>query len=288
MKKFLYLLILFGIIWLVKISYDTYLLSKQLTGIQETLHQSEQKNAMLNDQLVALQRGTVQPATQPLDQSQSQSQSQSKVSSAIVLETTPFNPTLLLKQELRLIQFALDQQQYVYALEQLNHFDFKIEEYAVAETLKQTLHQAAEHDRKMIQRYVQTRHAKVAQLDDILQQLDMNLKAEQNNTELNITHPPKVYFWQKWFKIDHIAKQTPELMNRKLILKELQVRVLLAQQALSSGQFLEYQNILGLMISELDALPDQFSQKLKLKLQNLKQTQMQPIPKLSSAAILES
>lgn len=284
MKKFLYLLILFGIIWLVKISYDTYLLSKQLTGIQETLHQSEQKNAMLNDQLVALQRGTVQPATQPLDQSQSQS----KVSSAIVLETTPFNPTLLLKQELRLIQFALDQQQYVYALEQLNHFDFKIEEYAVAETLKQTLHQAAEHDRKMIQSYVQTRHAKVAQLDDILQQLDMNLKAEQNNTELNMTHPTKVYFWQKWFKIDHIAEQTPELMNRKLILKELQVRVLLAQQALSSGQFLEYQNILGLMISELDALPDQFSQKLKLKLQNLKQTQMQPIPKLSSAAILES
>ncbi|AMW77639.1 hypothetical protein AMD27_01130 [Acinetobacter sp. TGL-Y2] len=284
MKKFLYLLILFGIIWLVKISYDTYLLSKQLTGIQETLHQSEQKNAMLNDQLVALQRGTVQPATQPLDQSQSQS----KVSSAIVLETTPFNPTLLLKQELRLIQFALDQQQYVYALEQLNHFDFKIEEYAVAETLKQTLHQAAEHDRKMIQSYVQTRHAKVAQLDDILQQLDMNLKAEQNNTELNMTNPPKVYFWQKWFKIDHIAEQTPELMNRKLILKELQVRVLLAQQALSSGQFLEYQNILDLMISELDALPDQFSQKLKLKLQNLKQTQMQPIPKLSSAAILES
>lgn len=284
MKKFLYLLILFGIIWLVKISYDTYLLSKQLTGIQETLHQSEQKNAMLNDQLVALQRGTVQPVTQPLGQSQSQS----KVSSAIALETTPFNPTLLLKQELRLIQFALDQQQYVYALEQLNHFDFKIEEYAVAETLKQTLHQAAEHDRKMIQSYVQTRHAKVTQLDDVLQQLDMSLKAEQNNAELNMTHPPKVYFWQKWFKIDHIGDQTPELMNRKLILKELQVRVLLAQQALSSGQFLEYQNILGLMISELDALPDHFSQRLKLKLQNLKQTQMQPIPKLSSAAILES
>lgn len=284
MKKFLYLLILFGIIWLVKISYDTYLLSKQLTGIQETLHKSEQKNAMLNDQLVALQRGTVQPVTQPLGQSQSQS----KVSSAIALETTPFNPTLLLKQELRLIQFALDQQQYVYALEQLNHFDFKIEEYAVAETLKQTLHQAAEHDRKMIQSYVQTRHAKVTQLDDVLQQLDMSLKAEQNNAELNMTHPPKVYFWQKWFKIDHIGEQTPELMNRKLILKELQVRVLLAQQALSSGQFLEYQNILGLMISELDALPDHFSQRLKLKLQNLKQTQMQPIPKLSSAAILES
>lgn len=280
MKKFLYLLILLGVIWLGKISYDTYVLSKQLTGIQETLHKSEQKNAMLNDQLVALQRASVQLPTKPLDQN--------KVSAVGTVETTPFNPTLLLKQELRLIQFALDQQQYVYALEQLNHFDFKIEEYAVAETLKQTLHQAAEHDRKMIQSYVQTRHAKIAQLDDILQQLDQGLKVEQNNAELDIANPSKAYFWQKWFKVDHIGDQTPELMNRKLILKELQVRVLLAQQALSSGQLLEYQNILGLMISELNTLPDQFSQKLKLKINTLKQMQIQPIPKLSSAAILES
>lgn len=280
MKKFLYLLILFGVIWLVKISYDTYLLSKQLTGMQETLHKSEQKSAMLNDQLVALQRSNVQPSTKSLDQS--------KAISTVALETTPFNPTLLLKQELRLIQFALDQQQYVYALEQLNHFDFKIEEYAVAKTLKQALHQAAEHDRKMIQSYVQTRNAQILQLDDVLHQLDLGLKAEQVNTELDVATPPKTYFWQKWFNIARIDQQTPELMNRRLILKELQVRVLLAQQALSHGQFLEYQNILGLMISELDALPDQFSQKLKLKLQMLKKTQMQPIPKLSSAAILES
>ncbi len=280
MKKFLYLLILFGVIWLIKISYDTYLLSKQLTGIQEILHKNEQKNAMLNDQLVALQRSAVQSPIKPLDQS--------KINSTVILETTPFNPTLLLKQELRLIQFALDQQQYVYALEQLNHFDFKIEEYAVADTLKQTLHQAAEHDRKMIQSYVQMRNSKISELDDILQQLDLSLKAEQVNAELDIANPSKAYFWQKWFRVDRVDEQIPELINRKLILKELQVRVLLAQQALSSGQFLEYQNILGLMISELNALPDQFSQKLKVKIQTLKKMQIQPIPKLSSTSILES
>lgn len=280
MKKFLYLLILFGVIWLIKISYDTYLLSKQLTGIQEILHKNEQKNAMLNDQLVALQRSAVQSPIKPLDQS--------KINSTVILETTPFNPTLLLKQELRLIQFALDQQQYVYALEQLNHFDFKIEEYAVADTLKQTLHQAAEHDRKMIQSYVQMRNSKISELDDILQQLDLSLKAEQVNAELDIANPSKAYFWQKWFRVDRVDEQIPELINRKLILKELQVRVLLAQQALSSGQFLEYQNILGLMISELNALPDQFSQKIKVKIQTLKKMQIQPIPKLSSTSILES
>ena len=115
MKKFLYLLIVMGVIWLGKISYDTYVLSKQLTGIQETLHQSEQKNAMLNDQLVAVQRRLVQPSTQPV--------APSKITSAASFETTSFNPSVLLKQELRLIQFALDQHQYVYALEQLNHFD---------------------------------------------------------------------------------------------------------------------------------------------------------------------
>ena len=229
---------------------------------------------------MALQRSAVQSPIKPLDQS--------KINSTVILETTPFNPTLLLKQELRLIQFALDQQQYVYALEQLNHFDFKIEEYAVADTLKQTLHQAAEHDRKMIQSYVQMRNSKISELDDILQQLDLSLKAEQVNAELDIANPSKAYFWQKWFRVDRVDEQIPELINRKLILKELQVRVLLAQQALSSGQFLEYQNILGLMISELNALPDQFSQKLKVKIQTLKKMQIQPIPKLSSTSILES
>ena len=95
-------------------------------------------------------------------------------------------------------------------------------------------------------------------------------------------------FWQKWLKVDQVAEQTPALMNRKMILKELQIRVLLAQQALSNGELLAYQNILSLMLAELDSLPDQFSQKLKLKIQALKQKPMQPIPKLSSAAILES
>ena len=280
MKKFLYLLIVMGVIWLGKISYDTYVLSKQLTGIQETLHQSEQKNAMLNDQLVAVQRRLVQPSTQPVDPS--------KIPSAAAFETTSFNPSVLLKQELRLIQFALDQHQYVYALEQLNHFDLKIEQYTLAETLKQSLHQAVQQDRKIIQNYVQTRQAKIAQLDAILQQLDMSLKAEQNNTALSINHSSKAYFWQKWLKVDQVAEQTPALMNRKMILKELQIRVLLAQQALSNGEFLAYQNILSLMLAELDTLPDQFSQTLKLKIQGLKQKPMQPIPKLSSAAILES
>ena len=57
MKKFVYLIVVLALAWLMKLSYDVYAMTQQLDTIQNDLHQSEQKNAMLTDQLVALQRG---------------------------------------------------------------------------------------------------------------------------------------------------------------------------------------------------------------------------------------
>lgn len=279
MKKFLYLLVLFGVIWLVKLSYDTFLLSKQITGIQETLHKTEQQNANLNDQLVAIQRKLIEPTAQIASIPNSNTN--------VVAEKQQLNASLYLKQELALVQFALEQQQFSYALEKLNHFDFNLEKYVLAEALKQTLHQSVEQDRKAIQAYVLAKNSKLAQLDDVLYQLDLSLKAEQSNTQLNVPVNSQAYFWQKWFRLDVVDQQNPTLLHRQQVLKEVQIRILLAQQALTKGQFLEYQTIIGSVLGELNGLPDQFSQKLKQRLLTLKQTQMQPVPKLSSAAILE-
>ncbi|WP_338560222.1 hypothetical protein [Acinetobacter sp. KS-LM10] len=278
MKKFLYLLIVFVVLWLAKLSYDNYLISNQLVDIKTDLHQAEQRNASLNDQLIGLQRTAI-----PDNTSHSKSISPDQKAG----DHSLLNPSQLLKQQLKLVQFALEQQQYVYALEQLNQFDFNVEAYDIAETLKNALHQAVEQDRKAIQGYVLARNVKIEQLNGLLVQIEQQLNEEENNVDLKVYSNTTDSFWQKWFKVDFVDRQSTALINRKLILKEVQLRLLSAQQSLLRGQFLEYQKILKLIVSELNTLPDQNSQQLKKKVQTLQQVQMQPILKLNTAAILE-
>ncbi|MBU3847627.1 MAG: hypothetical protein H9855_11795 [Candidatus Acinetobacter avistercoris] len=278
MKKFLYLLIVFVVLWLAKLSYDNYLISNQLVDIKTDLHQAEQRNASLNDQLIGLQRTAI-----PDNTSHSKSISPDQKAG----DHSLLNPSQLLKQQLKLVQFALEQQQYVYALEQLNQFDFNVEAYDIAETLKNALHQAVEQDRKAIQGYVLARNVKIEQLNGLLAQIEQQLNEEENNVDLKVYSNTTDSFWQKWFKVDFVDRQSTALINRKLILKEVQLRLLSAQQSLLRGQFLEYQKILKLIVSELNTLPDQNSQQLKKKVQTLQQVQMQPILKLNTAAILE-
>ena len=278
MKNFLYLLIVFVVLWLAKLSYDNYLISNQLVDIKTDLHQAEQRNASLNDQLIGLQRTAI-----PDNTSHSKSISPDQKAG----DHSLLNPSQLLKQQLKLVQFALEQQQYVYALEQLNQFDFNVEAYDIAETLKNALHQAVEQDRKAIQGYVLARNVKIEQLNGLLAQIEQQLNEEENNVDLKVYSNTTDSFWQKWFKVDFVDRQSTALINRKLILKEVQLRLLSAQQSLLRGQFLEYQKILKLIVSELNTLPDQNSQQLKKKVQTLQQVQMQPILKLNTAAILE-
>lgn len=278
MKNFLYLLIVFVVLWLAKLSYDNYLISNQLVDIKTDLHQAEQRNASLNDQLIGLQRTTI-----PDNTSHSKSISPEQKAN----DHTLLNPSQLLKQQLKLIQFALEQQQYVYALEQLNQFDFNVEAYDIAETLKNALHEAVEQDRKAIQNYVLAQNIKIDQLNGLLAQIEQQLNDEENNVDLKVYSNTTDSFWQKWFKVDFVDRQSTALINRKLILKEVQLRLLSAQQSLLRGQFLEYQKILKLIVSELNALPDQNSQQLKKKVRTLQQVQIQPILKLNTAAILE-
>lgn len=277
MKKILYVLALLGLIGLIKLSYDSYVFSAQLSTIQDELHKSEQTVANLNDQLIAMQRQAVNTAPQ------NKTQQPSITPKAI----EGLNPVLLLKQKISLIQFALEQQQFVYAVEQLNQLDLDIAHYDLADTLRQTLHQAVIQDKQMIQQYVAARTAQLTQLNDILQQVDRSLFNHQQQTKLTVGVPESAHFWQKWFKVDVVDPAEPNVMHRKLILKEVQVRVLLAQQALLKGDQVAYQSMLEFIDLELQTLPDQYSQKLRQSIKKVKQKQLNPISKLSSSAILE-
>lgn len=52
-------------------------------------------------------------------------------------------------------------------------------------------------------------------------------------------------------------------MNRSVVLKEVQLRLLIAEQALNQGKMAEYQNELQTVMQKLNKLPDATSQQLK-------------------------
>lgn len=54
MRKLVSIIILLGIAWLAKLSYDMWQISRTVPELQQSLMQSEQQYANLNDQLVAL------------------------------------------------------------------------------------------------------------------------------------------------------------------------------------------------------------------------------------------
>lgn len=278
MKKFIYLLMMIAMAWLLKLSYDFYQVSQQVADIQATLHKSEQKNANLNDQLVAIQRDTDVPVT---DKKKAQS-------STLTVEDKPIglSPNIVIKQQLQLVQFALQQRQFVFALEQLTQLNQNIEKYDLAETLKQSLHQAITQDKQSIQQFVLARNTQQEQLDDVLSQVDQSLQQALTQPQMSPAKITPTHFWQKWFQVDYINQKTSLVAQRQFILKETQLRVLLAQQALLRGQNTEYQTMLNLVVLQLDQLPDEMSQQLKQKILKLKQIQMLPFPKLNSTVIL--
>lgn len=264
--------------WLLKLSYDFYQVSQQVADIQGTLHKSEQKNANLNDQLVAIQRDTDVPVT---DKKKAQS-------STLTVEDKPIglSPNIVIKQQLQLVQFALQQRQFVFALEQLTQLNQNIEKYDLAETLKQSLHQAITQDKQSIQQFVLARNTQQEQLDDVLSQVDQSLQQALTQPQMSPAKITPTHFWQKWFQVDYIDQKASLVAQRQFILKETQLRVLLAQQALLRGQNTEYQTMLNLVVLQLDQLPDEMSQQLKQKILKLKQIQMLPFPKLNSTVIL--
>ena len=275
MKKFIYFLLFVALGWLIKLSYDFYHVSQQLDDIQQVLHKSEQKNASLNDQLVAVQRQTDEPTSK-----------ESKKTTTVDAHIEGISPSVVIKQQLELVQFALQQQQFIYALEHLTQLNQSLDHYTLADTVKQSLHQTINQDIQSIQQFVIAKNGQQAQLDVMIKQIDQNLVTELKNNQLSPGKNQPEHFWQKWLQIDVIENNAPELVNRKFILKETQFRLLLAQQLLSKGQSSEFQSMLNQAIQQLDQLPDKSSQKLKQQVIQLKQIPMLPVPKLSSLAVL--
>lgn len=275
MKKLVVIVVLIALIWIVKLSFDVMQISAQQQQLSQSLHLVEKTNANLNDQLVALQRRNyTQDAAE-----------QSAVSSAVPQEDA-IQPMEMVARQLDLVEFSLQQQQFHYATEMLENLDRELNEYVLAPALKQSLHQVIQQDHKQIQQFITTRDAQYQQVSQLLQQLDQQLKQQVQQPEMNPADVDDRYFWQKWLSIESAKQPATQLMQRQIILKEAQLRLLLARQVLRQGQYVQYQQEVNDIIQLLQQLPDQKAQQLVQQLEKIKNLNIVPAPSLKTRALL--
>ncbi len=275
MKKLVVIVVLIALVWIVKLSFDVMQISAQQQQLSQSLHLAEKTNANLNDQLVALQRRNY---TQDAPE-------QSAVSSAVQQEDA-IQPVDMVAQQLDLVEFSLQQQQFHYATEKLANLDRELNEYALAPALKQSLHQVVQQDQKQIQQFITTRDAQYQQVSQLLQQLDQQLKQQAQQPELNPADVDDRFFWQKWLSIESAKQPATQLMQRQIILKEAQLRLLLARQVFMQGQYVQYQQEVNDIIQLLQQLPDQKAQQLVQQLEKIKNLNIVPTPSLKTRALL--
>lgn len=277
MKKLFILFLILALAWIVKLSYDLYLLNSAQTELNGRLNQIQQQNANLNDQLVALKRLVVSNSSTAAVASGSENSQTVAVDTHQNLE--------LVEQYLDLIEFALQQQQHAVAVEKLNRLKNEVAQLGLAPALAGSLEQAIVKDQETLKQWTNERVMQRNRLNELLSQMDAEIKKEiQLPHQASSTQTRS--FWQRWIQIEPVEQMSSVLMQRHLILKEAQLRLLIAQNTLQQGQQVAFQQALQSVIDVLEQLPDERSQHWIKQLQQIKATPLTPVPLLNTRTLL--
>lgn len=278
MKKLLVLFIVLIVLWIAKISFDLYQLNAGQGALLQQQNALEQRNASLNDQLAALSRQL----------SKAQPDGALQHADAVTLEqpVLAMQPTVFIAQQLDLVEFALKQQQYSLALEKLNQLNQNVNSYPLAPALQSSLHQAIEKDRQMVMQLINTHAEQQNKMKTVLDALDREIGKEIENQYQHAEPKTEKSFWQRWVNIESVQQPNAALMSRSIILKEAQLRLLLAQQLLQKGQYIAFQQELTLVIQILKQLPDAKTQSFIQRLNSLKKIPANTVPGLNTRALL--
>lgn len=277
MKKLFILFLILALAWIVKLSYDLYLLNSAQTELNGRLNQIQQQNANLNDQLVALKRLVVSNSSTAAVASGSENSQTVAVDTHQNLE--------LVEQYLDLIEFALQQQQHAMAVEKLNRLKNEVAQLGLAPALAGSLEQAIVKDQETLKQWTNERVMQRNRLNELLSQMDAEIKKEiQLPHQASSTQTRS--FWQRWIQIEPVEQMSSVLMQRHLILKEAQLRLLIAQNTLQQGQQVAFQQALQSVIDVLEQLPDERSQHWIKQLQQIKATPLTPVPLLNTRTLL--
>lgn len=278
MKKLFIVFFILSLAWIAKLSYDLFGLNSVQTELTQNFKQLQQQNTNLNDQLVALKR---QVATSQA--ANPETPNKGTVQDTPVADLQDDLP--LVEQYLDLVEFALQQQQYAMAMEKLNQLSNQLEHLELAPALLGSLNQAIDKDREVLKQFINNRLVQQNKLKELLQQIDVEMEKE-----IQVQHQNRATsqssFWQRWIQIESVEKPSAVLMQRNLVLKEAQLRLLIAENSVQQGQQVAFQQALKSVIEVLAQLPDAQSKQWIQRLEQIKAAPQTPTPQLNTRTLI--
>ena len=267
MNKILWSIVLVFVAWTCKLTMDVYTWREQKMRLNENLEQQNQRIGKLYDQLVALQSQRIETTTatptpvQPLTQT--------------------YSAQHYVQDRVQLIQMLLQQQYFVEALEQIQLFKQQLLEQAIlSSSLNQALIEALAKDQTAIAVYVQQRGEHVQILQQQLQQIERALQRKP------LAQVENKWQFSTWLRIGK-AEQIPDFYQRTLYFKQLQLQILVAQQALYAGQIAFYQVQLQEIVEGLSRYPDHTARVIVTNIQQLDTRALSTPPQLSALALVQ-
>lgn len=279
MKKLFVVVVIVAVLWLAKLSFDLFQVNAQQTELMQQQTLLQQRNAGLNDQVVALKRQLNGTATE-------MSAATTSNASITAEATHSIEPMIVVGQQLDLVEFAMQQQQFAVALEKLNQLDQQLDQLSLAPALRMSLHQVIQKDRETLKQYVTERQLQSDKVKNTLQSIDQLLEKEILQPYRSKEQQKGLSFWQKWIQVESVEHPSPVLMQRSLVLKEMQLRLILAQQVLNQGQYPQFQQEITEIMQIMQQLPDAALKPIRQRLEQLKDIPVISVPLLNTRALI--
>lgn len=279
MKKLFVVVVIVAVLWLAKLSFDLFQVNAQQTELMQQQTLLQQRNAGLNDQVVALKRQLNGTATE-------MSAATTSNASIAAEATHSIEPMIVVGQQLDLVEFAMQQQQFAVALEKLNQLDQQLDQLSLAPALRMSLHQVIQKDRETLKQYVTERQLQSDKVKNTLQSIDQLLEKEILQPYSSKEQQKGLSFWQKWIQVESVEQPSPVLMQRSLVLKEMQLRLILAQQVLNQGQYPQFQQEITEIMQIMQQLPDASLKPIRQRLEQLKDIPVISVPLLNTRALI--
>ena len=137
----------------------------------------------------------------------------------------------------------------------------------------------------MLKKFVNSRLVQQNKLKEVLMQMDAEIEKEIQAPHLQSLETQRS-FWQRWIQIEAAEQPSTVLMQRHLVLKEAQLRLLIAQNTLQQDQSVAFQQALNAVIDVLEQLPDARSQHWIQQLHQIKATPVTPTPLLNTRTLV--
>lgn len=279
MKKLFVVVVIVAVLWLAKLSFDLFQVNAQQTELMQQQTLLQQRNAGLNDQVVALKR--------QLNGTAPEMSAATTSNASIAAEAThSIEPMMVVGQQLDLVEFAMQQQQFAVALEKLNQLDQQLDQLSLAPALRMSLHQVIQKDRETLKQYVTERQLQSDKVKNTLQSIDQLLEKEILKPYSSKEQQKGLSFWQKWIQVESVEQPSPVLMQRSLVLKEMQLRLILAQQVLNQGQYPQFQQEITEIMQIMQQLPDASLKPIRQRLEQLKDIPVISVPLLNTRALI--